>query len=484
MLSPLLIILVISIKSGFLVLNKVPSINDEVDYWRENYSFIHNGFNFGKYGFLGYQKAKWGSFGGHGYSTIIPWLWYSLISWNVNSIVIANTITILVSLLLFVLLVKPDYQITILLILFILSYRHFNMYLGTSLMEVPCFAAMIIYVALLIRFKRDNNSKLWFILCCLSAIYCTMLRLPYIVLLLPVLVISNDCKIDLKLFFKLLMMLVIAAFMYVLYANTISSYVSAWSLSAIKNIDSIGGKLGYILSGTLNNLSNFHSHIFESIKWYFDNYASFYGIKRLLFEEFPPAYFMIRLLLIGLLVYLLYKVVTKKEKEKIFYLSLFLMLLGYHVGIICFYSVDGYLDVRTTAPVLFTIIFYMISTNDLFNKGYKYWVVGLSLLSILILIISPKEINPTNNKDYTKLFSVLDQNKSINITMSLKDEEEDDAMAIMSAIPPVYGIELYVEEGDINKYHPVYVFSKTKLDLKDYKIVNEEEGLGYIYEHQ
>ena len=92
---------------GYNVLLGLPIWNDEVDYWRELFSFSNCGFAFGKHGFsLGYT-AEIGPFGCHGISPIIAWGWYALLfGWNGNSIVIANIILLEISYLLFVILAK------------------------------------------------------------------------------------------------------------------------------------------------------------------------------------------------------------------------------------------------------------------------------------------------------------------------------------------------------------------------------------------
>ncbi|MBR4470654.1 MAG: hypothetical protein IKS54_04990 [Erysipelotrichaceae bacterium] len=481
---PLLLFLVYALKEKRALFALLPRINDEVGYWRELYSFDRCFFNFGKNGWLGYKAAQIGPFGCHGLLQLFAWGWYALLfSWKVNSIYIANFILLTVAYLLFVILIRPNHKLAILVFLFSLSFRPLNTYLNTSLMEAPCFAAMLVYFALLYYYEQKPESKNRFFLCAIAALYCTLLRICYIVVLFPAIMISNDNKINLKLIIKMILYGSSFILLYLLFSKTTAEYPQ-WFLTELGgNAGSLIDKLKLILAYFANGLISYFLEIKDGIIRFMNLYASINGLITLITVSFPQLFFTVRLTVIAVLIFLL--IPSKDIQLYLKKIWMAIMLVTFIFGVIALYDTSGWLDIRITAPLLFgMIIWIFIEYDKTLHINFKNaLIILLTVTALFITWITPKnkqaEFYP---EKYQSLFSVLNDYEEVDsIVMHLDVMDSDDSLSIMYAIPPKYGVLIYTDENKIEENKPRFVFLTEKKDLKDYQIISQEDGCGYLY---
>lgn len=197
--SPLLIMLLLSALAGQNMFLAKPYLNDEVDYWRVMYSVSECGFDFGPTGGLPGRNAPIGPLESHGLGPLAAWLWYALcFPFTESALVIASFVLLTLSLLLFCLIVKPSTGQAVLMGVFTLLFPPLVRYINLSMMEIPCYAAVIVYAAVLYRYEKSRSIS-WLILLLISGLYCALLRLSNVVLFFPAILIFCDNRWSWKL---------------------------------------------------------------------------------------------------------------------------------------------------------------------------------------------------------------------------------------------------------------------------------------------
>ena len=128
--SPLVVLLVQSLIHGMNLFLAVPTWSDELDYFREVFSFSHNGFNFGGSMFAGYEAAV-GPLGAHSFSPLIAWGPFSMLGWNEHSILFYNTIFLCFSIAIYLFCVQPRGLKLALSFAVVCLYAPLNLYMYT-----------------------------------------------------------------------------------------------------------------------------------------------------------------------------------------------------------------------------------------------------------------------------------------------------------------------------------------------------------------
>ena len=197
--SPLLIMLVLSALAGQNMFLAKPYLNDEVGYWRVMYSISECGFDFGPTGGLPGRNAPIGPLESHGLGPLAAWLWYVLcFPFTESALVIASFILLTLSLILFYFIVKPSTGQAVLMAVFIMLFPPLVRYINLSMMEIPCYASVIVYAAVLYRYEKSRSLS-WLVLLLISGLYCSLLRLSNVVLFFPAILIFCDNRWSWKL---------------------------------------------------------------------------------------------------------------------------------------------------------------------------------------------------------------------------------------------------------------------------------------------
>ena len=196
--SPVLVMLLLSLMSGQNMFLSKPIFNDEMSYWRLMYSISERGFDFGSTEHLVGYVAPYGPLGSHGLSPVAAWLWYVLLFPMTDSaLVIAGVIMLSAALLLMYIIARPGISETLLIALFTLLYPPLVRYINLSMMEMPCYACVIVYMALLLRYEKEQSGALprsfWTLpLLFVCGLYCTLLRMSNVVLFFPAILITQE----------------------------------------------------------------------------------------------------------------------------------------------------------------------------------------------------------------------------------------------------------------------------------------------------
>ena len=252
MLIPCAYLLLWYIIQGHSFLAAKPYFSDEIGYWRRLFSVDNCGFDFGAGGgFAGY-KAPVGPLGSHGLSPVFAWGWYALLfPWRDNSIFAANFIMLTASIAAYILLLKPDRKTMMLTIALLLIYAPAALYINTAMMEIPCIAAMIVYSALYIRW-RNTHGKCVFAAAIAMGVYLGVLRICYVIVLLPLLWERWDFGADMKTIAKLACYAAGCLLLYKVCALFMTPYPDGFA--ALLGRTPLAHKPAVLLRHTLSNL--------------------------------------------------------------------------------------------------------------------------------------------------------------------------------------------------------------------------------------
>lgn len=128
--------------------------NDELFYYKQVESIVEFGYPYGYYGF-NESHGRVLSFAAWSPVLVLPWIvWGLLFGWNLMSPIICNILLMMVSMFLFVWLVKPNgKQLGILTLLFCL-YTPFVRYMLSGMPEIICISHLIVFYGVVISYER------------------------------------------------------------------------------------------------------------------------------------------------------------------------------------------------------------------------------------------------------------------------------------------------------------------------------------------
>ena len=156
--------------------------NDELFYFKQVEGIVNYGYPQGYFGFNESHALKL-SFAAWSPALVFPWIiWGLIFGWNLMSPIICNIVLLTLSMILFVVLVRPTWkQLGILTLLFCL-YTPFVRYMLSGMPEIICFSMLIVFYSLAINYtEREKNYKL--VILFLMAGLLTLMR-PYMLLFL------------------------------------------------------------------------------------------------------------------------------------------------------------------------------------------------------------------------------------------------------------------------------------------------------------
>lgn len=447
-LSPLFLLLLESTSVGKNLFLSLPTWSDELDYFREVYSFSNCGFKFGGSLFAGYE-ALHGPFGAHSFSPIVVYGLLSLIfPFNAHSILYINLALLCLTWLLLILLLKPQGRSIGYLIVASLFFAPLSFYLYTSMLEIPLYAGLILFFAL---FKKYLNEKkdIYFYLALVLGILITFIRMTYVVVLFPLLFAKTEYKLNLKTLRNMVIYVVAFLACYKVY-NLFCAGYPGWVTAKISEAVSIKDKLAVIFYNTRDNLVRFFS-----------------------FKGFEPET-MLRYAYAFTLLVLLQASFFERKDNKIklkfdrFWFSLFFMSAGLWALMIVLYDIKDYRDFRTFAPILFFVFMFVFVTDKQGKYDKKQKWTGLIFILFIMFMQNPlladREVGDV--KEVT--LPVFDENNgalSIGATM---DINWGDA-SLMEALPPNLGFKVFYN-NDI----------EYGIDYVDYVLTTKE----FVSEHE
>ena len=154
--------------------------NDELFYFKQVECILEYGYPQGYFGFNGSQAmhlslAAWNPV------SMITWIiWGTLFGWNLMSPVYYNIVVMMLTVLVFVLLVKPNWKQILTLTVLFAVFSPMTRFMLSAMSEVLCFAVVITEVALAINYARE--AKNWKLVGMLILVVLMALMRPYLIM--------------------------------------------------------------------------------------------------------------------------------------------------------------------------------------------------------------------------------------------------------------------------------------------------------------
>jgi len=453
--SPLLILAFLCLFTGKNLFLSIPTWSDELDYFREMFSFSKNGFDFGGSLFVGYD-AKIGPLGAHSVSPIVVWGIPSLFHWGAHSIFLFNLIFLCTAWLIFSVVVKTENKDTVLLLLLAFFYAPIIMYIFTSMIEIPLYAGIILFFACFYRYS-ETGSKLSLFMLLFMGIWCTCARITYIVILFPAIMLINDYKFTKKTVVSLVAYVALFLGGYKVYNLFCANYPD-WVTASISNADGIVAKLKVIASNTKGNL------IF---------YFSIHGERSQVALRYT--FGMMILLLLFMSFFSLSSKWQVKRKFNAEAFSFFVMSGGLWAIMIVLYDIKDWRDFRTFAPILFLDFLFVFTKSSLGDTRRAECVIACSLL-ILLFVVSNKTLLTKDRAiasvvervyDFDAL-DTEDENGNPMVLATTFDVNWGD-QALMESIPSELGFQVFYKS----------IINDSNINCADYILTTEEYAMGH-----
>jgi hypothetical protein len=176
------------------------------------------------------------------------------------------------------------------------------------------------------------------------------------------------------------------------------------------------------------------------------------------------------------------KILQSRFKSFTFeYFIVFLILFSFILINIAAYDVFDWRDYRVLAPVLFGCVVFLILSG---KRDMIFFSLAMNFLGVIFLIVSPEIVESFNKGRYTKPIEnkVLNQIRyTENPTTRFQNTivVQNFTKDIVMNVPAGIGITHAEELSD--ELQSNYIFSKNKLKLSTYKIINSNE-MGYLYQ--
>jgi hypothetical protein len=133
------------------------------------------------------------------------------------------------------------------------------------------------------------------------------------------------------------------------------------------------------------------------------------------------------------------------------------------------------------APVLFGCVLFLILSG---KRSVLYFSLGINIVGIILLINSPTLIESFSNGRYAnsvenKVLNHVNYTKSPNSRFTNTIVVYQFSSDVVLNIPA--GIGISCSDTLTDKLNSKYIYSKNKLDLLTYKIIDSNES-GYLYQ--
>ena len=154
--------------------------NDELFYFKQVECILEYGYPQGYFGF-NESHAMYLSFAAWSPVLLFPWIiWGLLFGWNLMSPIWCNIVVMMLTVFVFVRLVKPNWKQVLTLTVLFAVFSPMTRCMLSAMPEVLCFAVVITELALAINYARE--AKNWKLVCMLVLVVLMTLMRPYLLM--------------------------------------------------------------------------------------------------------------------------------------------------------------------------------------------------------------------------------------------------------------------------------------------------------------
>ncbi len=208
--SPFLLLAILSLALGQNVLASQPVWLDELSFWRSLYSWNLMGFDTGYNGMFE-EAATVGTLGISGLGPIVIYGWFiKLFGMTGNTILVANVVWIALGAAVFCAVRKPRPAVAFSLAGMVMGYMPIILYCITSMTELFNYALMFFYLAFLLRYQ-ETRSPWSALLCTLTVLFGCLYRPMYCVLFIPIVMFFSRYKLGWRMLLSALVAIALTA---------------------------------------------------------------------------------------------------------------------------------------------------------------------------------------------------------------------------------------------------------------------------------
>lgn len=473
---PWLALLLLSIVSGNNCFVGQPLWSDELDYWREMYSFTYApDHDFGYYGFEN-APATVGTWGCHGIAPLLVYgFWALLFGWTSYSIVLCNAFFCSLGIAVFILLARPDVRQSLIVALLWLMYPPLLLYAPTSMMELPQYACLFVYLGLVIR-SWEHASKPCFILAFASVVFMAGLRLSNIVFFAPLILMGSRFKIGRKFLILSAISLVLSVVSYLFFWMFCAGYPFGF-LSSLGTQEGLLDKIVVVFAHGAGNLINFISRG-DGIAQVSQRYAY-------IFVLIACSFFA----LVGFVRHRRgcdQHVVLTRVCAAIAFTMFFAWAI-----VVLVYDVFDWRDYRTLAPILFSALIVLVMTAPT-ASGRRIGAVvqGLCVFCSLCLFLCAARTLATSAAFEDERYEHVSEAPAsfdAGSIVSLGEQANDKTMLmgmdvplwLVNALPPEIGYVGGVNGSSLSEQRYAYVFSRADIgNPRGYELIWEDPSLN------
>ena len=185
--APFVMLALISLAVGRNAFATYPVWSDELDYWRNLFTWNEVGFATGYNGMLE-EFARVGTLGAHGFTAVMLYGWFvKLFGLGYNAIVIANALWVSAGAAVYCALRKPSARQALLLAACFMLYAPAILYCATSMTEIFNYGLILLYLSFFLTWRERRRG--WLLaLCCLTVVLGCLYRITYFLLFVPLVV--------------------------------------------------------------------------------------------------------------------------------------------------------------------------------------------------------------------------------------------------------------------------------------------------------
>lgn len=268
-LSPFLLLGILSLILGRSALDAWPIWTDELDYWRSLQNWNAVGFATG-YSGLSEIVPEAGTLSVHGLTAIVFYGWFvKLFGLSHNTIVVCNALWVSLGALVFCLLLKPKPLVSVYISVLLATYAPVVLYAFTSMTQLCQYGVLLLYLAFLLRYARTRKAG-WLLLSGLSVVLMCCFRINYLLLIFPVTwVWGGGKKLCLKTVLFTLLGLCLVIGIYLLTSQWSAPYALGFPY-ALSRAGSLDLMVRMLLSHFKANLLSFFAfHRYSPVLWRF-----------------------------------------------------------------------------------------------------------------------------------------------------------------------------------------------------------------------
>lgn len=431
--APFLLLAAISLATGRNAFATYPVWSDELDYWRNLFTWDAVGLRTGYNGLLE-EFARVGTLGAHGFTAVMLYGWFvKLFGLSYHTIVICNAVWVSLGAAAYCALIRPRPARAALLALCLMLYAPAVLYCASSMTEMFNYALMLFYLAFLGAYLR-GRSPWMLLLACLTVTVGCLYRITYFLLFIPVILCYARMKPGLRMAVAALLAAAVSVGCYLLTSAVTAPYTQGFLYHLLRAPDA-GTFVQMLLSHTKSNLID-----------YFGNTVG---------TPMEHAFHWLYLGTAGLCLAGTFAAVERGEgrlrlrrRFEPRLLGCFLMLMAAFGIIVVLYETNDWSDLRTLAPFLWLVLAYLITAGRLTVP--RVAAAGMAVTLAVMLALPPTGMfaepahfeKPEYSEDLAKTIAeylIPDPDAQNPLTNTVRLDVN--TLQAMEQIPPEFGLQ-------------------------------------------